>query len=158
MFVVWSLTGFWHGASWNFIFWGIGLFFVLLTEKMLTGKLLNRFKILGHCYMILLIPLSWTLFAITDLHNLGIYFQKLFPFIPGEITGRVMEGDYLKSWNIYWKYFSAAIICCTPLPQFLGKKLKKQPVVTAVFLTAVFLSCVYCMYRGLNDPFLYFRF
>ena len=157
IFIVWFLTGFWHGASWNFILWGLFLFVILMSEKLFTGKYLNQHKILGHCYMLFLIPVSWTIFAITDIHSLGVFFTRLFPFLPHE-TGRIMDGDYLKSLHTYWKYFLAAILFCTPLPQMLAPKLKDKPVLTAIGCLAVFAACVYCMYQGLNDPFLYFRF
>ncbi len=157
IFIVWLLTGFWHGASWNFILWGLFLFVIMMSEKLLTGNYLNQHRILGHVYMLLLIPISWTIFAITDMHSLGIYFQRLFPFLPHE-TGRVMQGDYLNALQTYWKYFLAGIFFCTPLSQKLAEKLKDIPYLKAIGYTAVFLACVYCMYQGLNDPFLYFRF
>ena len=128
-----------------------------MTEKLFTGNYLNQHRNIGHIYMILLIPLSWTIFAVTDMHSLGIYFQRLFPFLPHE-DGRVMQGDYLKYLHIYWKYFLAAVFLCTPFAQKLALKLKNQKLLTAAGYIAVFLACIYCMYRGLNDPFLYFRF
>mgnify|MGYP002868360761 CR=1 FL=1 len=161
MFMVWFLTGFWHGASWNFIFWGIFLFVVMLTEKLWTGQYWNQHKFLGHCYMILLIPLSWTLFAITDMDALKTFFTRLFPFIPHEV-GRMMEGDYLQSAKVYWKYFVAAIVFCTPFPkriiQYLQKYQLPYQILSSLACLVIFWSCVYCMYKGLNDPFLYFRF
>ena len=98
MFVVWLLTGLWHGASWNFVLWGLLLFVLLFVEKAGLGKVLERHKALGHIYMILWIPLSWLVFVITDLSQLGIYLQKLFPFFGS--TGTVLfQGDYLKYGN-----------------------------------------------------------
>lgn len=158
MLVVWLLTGFWHGASWNFILWGLALFLIMLTERLLTGKYLNEHRVVGHYYMLALIPLTWTLFAITDMHSLVIYFQKLLPFLPHEEMGRVIEGDYVNSWHIYWKYFVAAIFFCIPLSQTVWEKIKNKTIITAIWFAAVFGACVYCMYMGLNDPFLYFRF
>lgn len=153
---VWILTGFWHGASWNFIIWGAGLFVIITLEKFITGKFFNKFKPLGHLYMILLIPLSWLIFAITDFSQLGIYFQKLFPIFSGGGTD-IFPNDYIKYWAIYRKFFIAGIICSTPLPSILFKKFKKSLAMTVVLLV-IFWFSVYCMYIGLNDPFLYFRF
>ena len=157
LLVVWLLTGFWHGASWNFILWGLFLFVILISEKFLTGKILNHYRTLGHFYMFLLIPLSWTLFAVTDLHSLGTYLLRLLPFLPHE-EFMFAPADYANSWETYWKYFLAAVLFCTPFPEWVGKRLKKAKIVTAVWYGAILLSAIYCMYKGLNDPFLYFRF
>lgn len=154
--VVWLFTGLWHGASWNFIIWGLVLFVLIITEKFWTGKYLNKYKALGHCYMFLIIPITWLIFAITDFHELGIYFKRLFPFIPQE-KSVVLDGDYIKYLKIYWKFFVAGILFSTRIPQKFYNKYKKT-VVCAVILLAVFWGAVYCMYKGMNDPFMYFRF
>ena len=153
---VWLFTGLWHGASWNFVLWGLILFVLIITEKFWTGNFLNKYKIAGHCYMFLIIPLTWLIFAITDFHELGIYFKRLFPFIPQE-ESVILEGDYIKYLKIYWKFFVAGILFSTRLPQKFYEKYKKT-VVCAVLLLAVFWGAVYCMYKGMNDPFMYFRF
>ncbi|MDE5770750.1 MAG: MBOAT family protein [Ruminococcus sp.] len=153
---VWLFTGLWHGASWNFVLWGLLLFVLIITEKFWTGKFLNKYKALGHCYMFLIIPVTWLIFAITDFHELGIYFKRLFPFIPQE-KSVVLDGDYIKYLKIYWKFFVAGILFSTRFPQKIYEKHKKT-VVCAVVLLTVFWGAVYCMYKGMNDPFMYFRF
>ncbi|WP_295087678.1 MBOAT family O-acyltransferase [Ruminococcus sp.] len=156
MLVVWLFTGLWHGASWNFVLWGLVLFAIIMSEKFWTGKTLNKIKPLGHAYMILIIPITWLIFAITDFHELGIYFKRLLPFLPQK-TYAVLDGDYILYWTKYWKYFVAAIIFSTRLPELIYKKIKHS-FITAIVLLAVFLAAVYCMYMGLDDPFMYFRF
>ncbi|MBR6385738.1 MAG: MBOAT family protein [Ruminococcus sp.] len=154
--IVWLFTGLWHGASWNFVLWGLVLCGLILLEKFYIGKVMNEYKLLGHIYMFLVIPLTWTLFAITDFHSLGIYFQKLFHL--GEIGKKVIfDGDFAKYWGIYRKFFIIAAICSTKLPERVYKKIKNTPF-CAVLLLAVFWLSVYCMYKGMNDPFMYFRF
>lgn len=155
-FIVWLFTGLWHGASWNFILWGLVLFAIIMTEKNWTGKVLNRIKPLGHAYMILIIPLTWLIFAITDFHELGVYFRRLIPFLPQK-TFAIMDKDYVVYWEKYWKYFAAALIFSTRLPEKLYKRMKNSPF-TVLVLLAVFWASVYCMYMGLDDPFMYFRF
>ncbi|MDD6280001.1 MAG: MBOAT family protein [Oscillospiraceae bacterium] len=154
--VVWTLTGFWHGASWNFIIWGVGIFVIITLEKFVTGKFFNKVRPLGHLYMIFLIPMSWLVFAITDFSQLSIYFQRLFPIF-FENGADLFPKDYVKYWDMYGKFFIAGIICSTPIPSLIYKKLKGSFIMTIVLL-AVFWFSVYCMYIGLNDPFLYFRF
>lgn len=155
-FIVWALTGLWHGASWNFIIWGLVLFGLIMLERFVIGDFLNKYKIAGHLYMFLVIPVTWLIFAVTDFRQLGIYFARLLPFIP-QTTYAVMEKDYVKYFGIYWKYFLAGIIFSTSLPEKIYKKIKNSPF-CAVALLIVFWLSVYCMYKGLDDPFMYFRF
>ena len=156
MFVVWLLTGLWHGASWNFVLWGLLLFVLLFVEKAGLGKVLERHKVLGHIYMILWIPLSWLVFVITDLSQLGIYLQKLFPFFGS--TGTVLfQGDYLKYGKTYGIYLVLGILFATGVQEKLLKK-NKNRLWVILLLLALFWVSVYCMYLGMDDPFLYFRF
>lgn len=156
MFVVWLLTGLWHGASWNFVLWGLLLFVLLFVEKAGLGKVLERHKALGHIYMILWIPLSWLVFVITDLSQLGIYLQKLFPFFGS--TGTVLfQGDYLKYGKSYGIYLVLGILFATGVQEKLLKK-NKNRLWVILLLLALFWASVYCMYLGMDDPFLYFRF
>lgn len=156
MFVVWLLTGLWHGASWNFVLWGLLLFVLLFVEKAGLGKVLERHKALGHIYMILCIPLSWLVFVITDLSQLGIYLQKLFPFFGS--TGTVLfQGDYLKYGKTYGVYLVLGILFATGVQEKLLKK-NKNRLWVILLLLALFWASVYCMYLGMDDPFLYFRF
>ena len=156
MFVVWLLTGLWHGASWNFVLWGLLLFVLLFVEKAGLGKVLERHKALGHIYMILWIPLSWLVFVITDLSQLGIYLQKLFPFFGS--TGTVLfQGDYLKYGKTYGIYLVLGILFATGVQEKLLKK-NKNRLWVILLLLALFWASIYCMYLGMDDPFLYFRF
>lgn len=156
MFVVWLLTGLWHGASWNFVLWGLLLFVLLFVEKAGLGKVLERHKALGHIYMILWIPLSWLVFVITDLSQLGIYLQKLFPFF-GNAGTVLFQGDYLKYGKTYGLYLVLGILFATGVQEKLLKK-NKNRLWVILLLLALFWASVYCMYLGMDDPFLYFRF
>lgn len=155
-FIVWAFTGLWHGASWNFIIWGFVLFGILMLEKFCGVKnFMEKYRIVGHIYMIILIPLSWLLFAITDFSQLGEYFLRLINIRSKD--GVVFEHDYIKYWEIYGKYFIVGILFSTKLPELIYKKIKDSYIGIALLL-AVFWFSVYCMYQGMDDPFLYFRF
>lgn len=158
MLTVWLLTGLWHGANWNFILWGLLLFAILCVEKAGLLRILERWKVLGHLYMCFLIPMSWTLFAITDFSQLKIYLIKLFPFLTGGYGQTVIfAGDFEKYANMYGIGLIVGVICCTGLIEKIFMKWKNK-FWMSILLLIVFCASVFCMYRGLNDPFLYYRF
>lgn len=156
LMLVWLLTGIWHGAGYNFILWGMTLFIIIIIEKFVIGRFLNKVPVISHLYMLLLIPLTWAIFAIDDINQLGIFFSRLFPISDG-VVWSVFRYDYLKYLKLYWPFFVVGILFSTHLPFKLLKRIKK-PVILWLLLGAVFVTSVYCMYRGYDDPFLYFRF
>ncbi|MBQ5334525.1 MAG: MBOAT family protein [Oscillospiraceae bacterium] len=157
MLVVWTLTGFWHGADWNFIFWGMLLFLLLSLEKSGLGKVLNRYRALGHLYMLFWIPMSWLLFAISDMGKLAVYFQKLF----GRGGETLLANDWVKYFGIYGKFLIIGLLFCTDIPEKLYKRAQKSryaPFICIPLMAAVMTGALYCIWRGMNDPFMYFRF
>ncbi|MBR3282643.1 MAG: MBOAT family protein [Ruminococcus sp.] len=155
-FCVWLFTGLWHGASWNFVIWGLVLFGIIMLEKFYIGDFLNKHKLIGHAYMILIIPLTWLIFAVTDMDLMKEYFSRLLPFTH-KADSVLRKDDYVKYWDIYKKYFIAGAVFSTRLPEMIYKKIKGSLFATLLLLV-VFWASVYCMYKGMNDPFLYFRF
>lgn len=154
--IVWILTGIWHGAGYNFLLWGAVLFLIILTEKFLIGKFLNKVPFIGHIYMMVLIPLTWAIFAVEDIGQLGVLFTRLFPFF-GQDMWSVFRYDYLKYLQQYYPFFIAGILFSMKLPFRILKKVKNRTVISGI-LTVIFGASVYCLYRGFDDPFLYFRF
>lgn len=153
---VWLLTGIWHGAGYNFLLWGFILFLLIATEKYLTGKFLNSHPAIGHIYMLLIIPLMWAVFAVSDMRELGVLFTRLFPFF-GTGALSVFKYDYLKYLKEYYPFFIASILFSTRLPYKLLERIRNS-VLVPILLLAIFSASIYCMYKGFDDPFLYFRF
>lgn len=153
---VWLLTGIWHGAGYNFLLWGFILFLLIATEKYLTGKFLNSHPAIGHIYMLLIIPLTWAVFAVSDMRELGVLFTRLFPFF-GTGALSVFKYDYLKYLKEYYPFFIASILFSTRLPYKLLERIRNS-VLVPLLLLAIFSASIYCMYKGFDDPFLYFRF
>ena len=151
LLIVWLLTGIWHGASLNFLLWGLFLCALLVLEKLFLGRFLERTHVICRLYMILAILLSWMLFAISDLGQLTVY------------AGRLVSGwdwqaaDLHRALGQYGVLLAVGVLCSTPLPAKLWNRLKFSALGT-IFLFAVFWLAVYCMAAGLNDPFLYFSF
>lgn len=155
LLTVWLFTGIWHGASLNFLLWGFVLFALIALEKTGFGRFLSRCKIAGHIYMLFCIPLSWMLFAITDLKQISLYFSRLFPFFSA--AEPVFSGDFLKYSGTYGLLLAVCLLFCTKLPGRIYARIQKT-LAGNLFLLVVFWASVYCLYIGLNDPFLYFRF
>ena len=157
IFIVWFLTGLWHGASWNFIIWGLFFFVILILEKFLYLDKLEKNKIAGHIYMLFIIPLSWTIFAITDIKTLGMYIRKMF-LIP--VAGGKGISTMPKFLSLFGKYWWMLLICAffaTHIPMQLVKKYKDNIVFKIILLVGFWLS-VYQLTQGFDNPFLYFRF
>lgn len=163
LFIVWFLVGFWHGASWNFIIWGLMIFVFQGIEKLAILKWLNKenlfAKIVSHIYLWFYILLSWTVFAITDLKELSIYYAKLFPFYKvGTVINQLDFAAYIKDYSLLLVF---CFIFCTSFPIKFFAKLKERLVGKYIFVTAgigIFWYAVYFLSMGINNPFLYFRF
>ncbi len=156
-FVVWALTGLWHGASWNFVLWGI-IFFVLLTiEKSGFENILDRYKVLSHIYAMLIIPMSWIVFALENLSDIGLYFKRLFPIFGSSDVAFINTNDYKTALIQYGIFFLLAIVFCFEFPQRMYYKYKKTFVVNIVIIIIFWLS-VYRIMTSASNPFLYFRF
>lgn len=156
LLAVWILTGLWHGAGYNFILWGTVIFLIIFGEKFIYGKVLNKIPVLGHIYMIFLIPLTWALFAIDDAWQLKMFFLRLFPFGEQGVWS-VFRHDYLKYLQQYYPFFIAGFLFSTRLPFNILKKIKSKLVIVIILL-GILAGSVYCMYNKMDDPFLYFRF
>ena len=159
LFIVWTLTGFWHGAGWNFILWGLYYFVILLLEKLFMLKALDKApKLLRHIYSLLLIVIGWVIFACDDI-------TVLLPYL-GSMFG---ANGALGGMDLYWLTTKAVllVICAiasTELPKklmasctgSLGEKpafaVKAVPALLLLGLSMVFLI------GDSYNPFLYFRF
>ncbi|MEG0805095.1 MAG: MBOAT family O-acyltransferase [Lachnospiraceae bacterium] len=157
LFIVWTLTGIWHGAGWNFVIWGLLLFALIAIEKLGFMKILERFKPISVVYMLLIVPMSWMVFAIDNIKNLGIYFGRLFPFLSATTSEFVNNHDVITALTKYGLFFVAAIIFSSKLPEQLYNK-NKNRLWMVLLLLIIFWVCVWQMMTAVNNPFLYFRF
>ena len=155
LFVVWGLTGLWHGASWNFVFWGLYFCVLLILEKLFLGRLLKKLPAAaGHVYAVILIMLGWVIFNCTDLSQLGGYFSDLFRF----------RGDFgyallVLRQNVPEFLFGLAL--CTPLPLKLFRLGKDKPwaeLLRCLWLLAVLVLSVLALTGSSFNAFIYFRF
>lgn len=159
LFIVWILVGFWHGAAWNFLLWGLMIFLFQILEKNLLLPLLKKeniiAKIISHTYMIFYILVSWTIFAISDFQQLGVYLARMFPFFGIGQTLNPM--DFVKYLSTYGVLLVICILFCTDYPEKLLQKLQDKAIGVGIAL-GIFWYAVYFLAIGINNPFLYFRF
>ena len=156
LFVVWSLTALWHGANYNFLIWGGILLCCLLVEKLFLLRLLDKSRVIGHLYVLFVVPLSWVAFAVTDLSELGVYMTRLFPFA-GHAAGVINHLDYLKYLNDYAPLFLLGVLFATPLPETCYRLIERKWI-GRVILLGIFGLCMYYLAVSANNPFLYFNF
>lgn len=157
LFVVWFLTGLWHGAGLNFLLWGFYLFLFIACEKLLLKPILERNSVLSRVYLLFVIGLSWMIFAITDFHELSIYFTRLFPFLSKQGGIAVNSADIIKQMKTYGIFIILGIFLSTPIAMRWYIKKKKSRICITI-LVAVFWYSVYLLAIGSNNPFLYFSF
>ncbi len=155
IFVVWMLTGLWHGASWNFLLWGVYFAILLMLEK---AFLLNWLKkapaALARLYTLLLVMLSWAIFAIEDFSALGAYLGAIFGGAP------LANGAFWYNLRSYLPLLVVLCIASTPLAAKLyGRIPERVRAVLAPLLTlaGLLVSTAYLVDSTYN-PFLYFRF
>lgn len=161
--IVWLLTGIWHGASWNFLMWGVYYGILLLAEKYIWGTHLKKLPAgLKHIYCMFLVMIGWNLFAFDNIRNGLGFFKSLF--------GIYGQG-FLNRETVYLLYnhvilLSLCILGSTQLPQRLGKwiceKLEGKEIIQCAVKNAFYIGmcflCVAWLVDATYNPFLYFRF
>ena len=156
IFTVWMLTGFWHGAAWNFILWGLLFGCLLLIEKLVPaiGKLPGVVK---HLYVLLIVVLSFVLFNAESLSQAATDFASLFGF--GNLPGVTAETIYyLRSYGLL---FVVGFVGATPVVKHTALRIGKSRVGAALevlLLAGILLVCTAYLVDGSFSPFLYFRF
>ena len=150
LFLVWFLTGFWHGASYNFILWGLLFFLLISIEKFGFIKFLDKHRFISHVYVIFFLLIGWTLFAITDLSVAKEYIVKLF-----SLDFRLDIYYYLRNYGII---LIVATIFSIPIIEKLYEKIMKIDILKTILLIIIFLISVAYLVDSTYNPFLYFRF
>ncbi len=160
LFVVWLLTGLWHGASWNFVVWGLYYGFILFMEKIILHKVLSKTpKFIKHIYTMLLVMIGWVLFGSMDLTSALEYLKVMFG-----LSGNALVDNSA----IYYLYTNIKLLiilalCSTPIISIIFRQIiKKGKSVGILFAVSIniiiiLISIAYLVNETYN-PFLYFRF
>ena len=158
LFCVWLLTGLWHGASWNFVLWGLYYFALLVIEKTFLLRLLERApKFLRHIYSMAAVIFGWLLFVIEDVSSIGAYLSRMFGGT-GVFATQITVYELVR--NLV--FLAILILASTPAPKKLWYKLysKGTPwrIVQSVVCAIAFVLCIEDLVDSSYNPFLYFRF
>ena len=162
--VVWALTGLWHGASWNFVLWGLWYFLFLMIERFFLKKLLDRMPILSNLYLLLVTMLGWVIFRFTDIRLIGILIGSLFGFNGNPLTS--FSAEITLRGNAV--LLAVSVLACTPLAKHLRCRIEQHvsgtlrvcwnilfysviPVILLLLSTAGLVGDSY-------NPFIYFQF
>ena len=151
---VWMLTGFWHGAAWNFVLWGLFFAVLLMVEKLFLLKYLEKAKVLNHAYVLFSVIISFVIFNGTSMGQIasdigGMFGMGSVPLVTFETI------YYLKS---YVLIFALAIVSATPLPKIVVSKIKAVQYLEPLAVIVLFVMVTAYLVDGSFNPFLYFRF
>lgn len=162
--VVWFLTGLWHGASWNFILWGVFYGALLIVEKLGLLKVLEKIpSVFSHLYLLFLTLIGWTIFYTTDLGKLGGYFGVMFGLSGNALSDPQLSITFMN--NLFW--LIAAVLFCMPITQLVKRWAQAQrsegvragiSIVNAIMNVMLLFVCTAMLVGDSYNPFLYFRF
>lgn len=162
--VVWFLTGLWHGASWNFILWGVFYGALLIVEKLGLLKVLEKIpSVFSHLYLLFLTLIGWTIFYTTDLGKLGGYFAVMFGLSGNALSDPQLSITFMN--NLFW--LIAAVLFCMPITQLVKRWAQTQrsegvragiSIVNAIMNVMLLFVCTAMLVGDSYNPFLYFRF
>lgn len=159
--VVWMLTGFWHGAAWNFVIWGLYFAGLLILEKIWLLKYLEGKPVIGHLYVTAVAAVSFVIFDAPDLQQAFSYLKTMF----GGSGYPLLSPEFLYYFRSYLVVFVIAMIGATPLPAKLCGRIRQtaagesgMTIAEPLALVALLLVCTAFLVDGSYNPFLYFRF
>lgn len=166
LLIVWTITGFWHGASWTFMAWGFYYGVIIVIESLGFGKWLSRlWSPLQHVYVLLLVMIGWVFFRADNFTYSFEYLQTMFGFNQAAFT----DSMFLLQWNDNWVLFLSGILFSTPFIANIGSmytrlatKVKGLQLVSLFSEPAIYMTLmIFAMVRLVNssyNPFIYFRF
>ena len=159
--IVWFATGFWHGAAWNFIIWGLYFAAILVVEKLWLLKKLEKCKIVNHIYVLVLVAISFVLFNAANMSEAFVYIGGMF----GIGTESFVNAEWFYYIRSYGFILLLGIIGATPLPKLIVSRIeagkfgqKCLAVLEPVVLVGMMLVMTAYLVDGSFNPFLYFRF
>jgi len=167
LLIVWFLTGLWHGASWNFILWGLFYGVLIAIEKIFLLKILEKLpRWIAHSYLIFVMLIGWVIFYYTDLNSIGSILGIMFAFGSREL----INTELIIYFSNYFFFLIVALFACTPITKLIrqgiasliNKNIPHTLLPTKFFhptlnFILLFMATILLVGKSYN-PFLYFRF
>lgn len=154
IFIVWLFTGLWHGANYNFVLWGLFFFVLMVLENIILNPIINKFKIIGHIYLLISVVVAFTIFSNESLNVLFIKLGNMFLLN----NNQIIDENFIIIFTNNIKAIVLGILLVIGIPQYLYNKLKKNYYLNIFIIIVIFVLCILLIYKGNNDPFMYFRF
>ncbi len=149
LLIVWTVTGLWHGASWNFVLWGLYYFCFIFIERLFLSKLLKHLPVIRWIYTMLVVVIGWLLFAIPEVDQFAVYITRLFEYHPGT--------DYMENLTgMAILLISGAFFSLPLFEKFVMRH--RRDVMGIGILAVLFWASISALVDAAYDPFLYFRF
>ena len=156
--VVWLLTGLWHGASWNFILWGVFYAIILLTEKQFLHKYIEKLpRFLAWLLMFIVVNIGWLIFRVENMGDLRLIITSFF-----SPTGTL--SDFISNnFSIvpYYIFVIIGLIFMFPISKKIVSKLlsyRYGRLALDIILCLLFVLCIFALINSSYNPFIYFRF
>ncbi len=163
LFVVWLLTGIWHGANWTFILWGLLYFALQLTERLTEFPERVESKLLLRLYTLLIVNFQWVLFRADDVYQAGRFYLNML----GANRNGFLSATAWMLVRENWVFLLAGLLLCTPVVRTMNEWFYKNPkspvhvlysVVYPLSMLALAVACVSYLAIGSYNPFIYFNF
>ena len=156
LMIVWALTGLWHGASWNFVLWGVYYGIILILEKYILIPLCGRFpKVIKHIYTMLLVIFGWAIFSNTNFAEMGTFIGNLF----GGGVSAFADSAFLYYFKSNLILLILSVFFCGPaFRRVMAYTERRKPLINIIVCVAIFLLSIAFLVSGSFNPFLYFRF
>ena len=155
IFIVWLLTGIWHGYTANFFVWSMSICIIILFEKFVLSRSPKLLAIIGHINVLVIIPITWVVFAIHSLSSLRVYLLRMFPVI--DVSVAVNKNDIYYYLSDYWLYLLLGIVFTIPALTGFYKKHKDNILVVLCIFVMFFIS-IFSLSNSAGNPFMYLRF
>ena len=160
LFIVWLLTGIWHGANWTFIIWGLMYFILLIIEKFTSFDIdckNKKHNWIKHIYTMFFVIIGWVIFRSENVYVALNYIKSMFG-----IGNIILFNDVFLSYiRQFFIYFVVGIIASSPILKIAKRKLKNNIITNIIyilFILIIFIICISFIVKGSYNPFIYFNF
>ena len=163
IFIVWLLTGIWHGANWTFIFWGLMYFLFQLAERFFEYPQKMKSKFWKHFYTLMVVNAAWVVFRANDLYQAGRFFMNML----GLNNNGFYSDTAVMLFRENWVFFVLGIVFSTPIARNMNEMFYEKPgtvvnkIYTALYpvvMLVIFIISVCYLASGTYNPFIYFNF